>query len=185
MRPSVTVTPLPDLDVAGFDARFLRPGELARLVTLVASVAPRTMLEFGCRDGRAAAVFLHNVPSLEQYVGIDRVPGLRTPDAVPPGQLAAADPRFRLLLRRHGAFDLTSSDLPFCDAVFIDAELSRAGVLGNTALALAVVRQGGIIVWHNDNRLPQMQVSEALDELAAGGIEISHVEGTWLAFARV
>jgi predicted O-methyltransferase YrrM len=175
-----------------FPPRYFNPSELDILVYLIASVRPRTVVEFGCHEGRAAATVLNNVPSIEHYVGIDVLPGYVTlkecqRKEVPgePGKLVRDDPRFRLILRKRGSFDLSAQELPACDAVFTDADHSRAGVLNDTALALALLRPGGVLIWHDDNRLPQVEVSETLDELAQQGTDIVHVADTWLAFLRV
>ena len=181
----------PPAKLPEFPPRFFNPGELDRLVALVASVSPRTMIEFGCNEGRAAATLLLNVPSIERYVGIDVLPGYVTirecqRKEVPaePGKYALEDPRFQLIVRPRGSFDLAPADLPLADVAFIDADHSRAGVLNDYDLAKVVVRQGGIIIFHDDNGLGAVEVSETLDELAACGAPIVHVANTWLAFER-
>lgn len=96
----------------------MNPGELEALVALVASVSPRAVVEFGVNEGRTAAAILRNVPGIERYVGID-VPAGYVPakaaqrNEVPahPGHLAAADPRFELILRPRGSLDLLPEDL--------------------------------------------------------------------------
>lgn len=172
--------------------RFFNPTERETLVALIASVQPRTVVEFGCNEGRAAATILLNLPGIEQYVGIDVLPGYVTQmecqrNEVPaePGKFAARDRRFRLLLKARGSFDVTTAELPPADAIFIDADHSYAGVINDYRLAKAIVRPGGIIIFHDDNGSPQVQVSEALDELHRCGNPIVHVDGTWLAFERI
>lgn len=175
-----------------FPPRYFNRHELDVLVALVASVSPQVVIEFGCNEGRAAATILRNVQGIVDYVGIDVLPGYVTNQRcqrkeVPaePGKFAKADPRFRLIVRPRGAFDLWPGDLPAADAIFIDADHSREGVLNDTALAAAVIRPGGILIWHDDNGLPVVQVTQTLDQLYAAGALIAHVEGTWLAFQRV
>ena len=102
-----------------------------------------------------------------------------------PGELAIGDERFELLLRDRGTFDLTPDDLPSCDVVFIDADHSRVAVLNDRKLAKAIVRPGGMVVYHDDNGLEVVDVSLALDGLADDGAEIVHIAGTWLAFERM
>ena len=150
------------------------------------------MIEFGCNEGRAAATILLNCPAIEEYVGIDVLPGYVTikecqRGEIPaePGKYVLGDQRFRLILKPRGAFDLTVQDLPAADAAFIDADHSRLGVLNDYRLAKAVVRPGGIIIFHDDNGLPVVEVSETLDALYAMGATIMHVADTWLAFERV
>jgi SAM-dependent methyltransferase len=190
-RPSITLTPGP-IDLTGTDRRYFNRGELDALIHLIRSVEPKVVVEFGCNEGRAAAAILRNTPSIQSYVGIDVLSGYVTIQKcqrreVPadPGRLVKGDLRFRLILRKRGSFDLTPADLPACDAAFIDADHSRAGVLCDTALAKAIVRPGGILVWHDDNYLKVVEVSQTLDELHVGGDAITRVDDTWLAFMRV
>lgn len=161
------------------------------LVHLVRSVTPRVVVEFGCNEGRGARALLRNVPSIERYVGIDVLPGYRTiqpcqRNEVPamPGRLARDDHRFELLLCARGSFDLSARDLPACDAAFIDADHSRQGVLNDFVLAKAIVRPGGIVIFHDDNDSPKVQVTQTLDELHAHGEAITRVAGTWFAYWR-
>jgi hypothetical protein len=57
-------------------------------------------------------------------------------------------------------------------------------VLQDSRTARALVRQGGVIVWH-DYRNGAVEVTPVLDRLAADeGWPLLHVEGTWLAFLR-
>lgn len=150
------------------------------------------MIEIGTNSGRTAKAILRNVPGIERYVGID-VPTTYVPpkpaqrrEVLPnPGELALDDPRFRLLIARRGSRDLAAADLPPCDAIFIDGDHSADAVRHDYALACRVVRPGGIIVFHDDHGDAVVDVSVTLDELAAGGAAIVHVEGTWLAFRRV
>ena len=176
----------------GLPHRYFNPGELNCLVALAAACSPSRIVEFGCNDGHAAAVILHNIPTIERYVGIDVMPGYVTKrecqrNEVPthPGHLVRTDPRFLLLLSGNGSFDLRADDLGQCDFAFIDADHSREGVLNDYWLARQIVRRGGMIVFHDDNGLPAVQVSETLDELNDGGAVIDHVAETWLAFERM
>lgn len=152
----------------------------------------RTVVEFGCNNGRTAAAILRNVYTVERYVGVDVPPGYKfacnvQAKEVPrqAGELAAADPRFEVLLRDRGTFDLTAEDLPACDIVFVDADHSEAAVRNDRNLARSIVRPGGLIVYHDDNGLRTVDVSRVLDDLHDNGADIQHVAGTWLAFERV
>lgn len=176
--------------MSGLPERYMHRGELDCLVHLLRDA--RTVVEFGCNNGRTAAAILRNVPTIEHYVGVDvptgysfacKVQAREVPQI--PGELALDDGRFELKLRKSGTLDLTPNDLPKCDAVFIDGDHSRAAVLHDTALARAIVRPGGLIIWHDDNGLDVVDVSAVLDELAEQGADIKHVAGTWLAFERV
>lgn len=188
--PPVVVEPAAD-DLSDLPGRYMNPGELARLVTLVRSVAPRSMVEFGCNEGRTAAALLRTVPTLAHYCGVDVEPGYVPAKAVQrnevpprPGYHARHDGRFDLVLRPRGAFDLTADDLPAADVVFIDGDHSRAAVLNDWALACAVIRPGGIVIFHDDNGLPVVDVTATLDELFAAGAPVQHVAESWLAVVR-
>ena len=179
-------------DTAGLPTRYFNPGELDRLLCLYESVSPKVIIEFGVNTGRNVVAALRNIPSIERYVGIDVTTDYVTQmqcqrKEVPaiPGELALGDDRFELIVRPRGSFELTADDLPECDAVFIDADHSRDGVLNDYALAKALVRPGGIIIFHDDNCLAAVQVTETLNEMCKAGKAITHVDGTWLAFERV
>lgn len=170
--------------------RYVWPGELDVLAHLLNGA--RTVVEFGCNNGRTAAAMLRNVPSIKRYIGVDvssdykfacKVQASERP--LVPGDLALDDDRFELVLRDRGSFDLTAADLPKCDAVFIDGDHSERAVRHDYALARSVVRSGGIIVFHDDNGLDVVDVSRVLDDLSDSGADITHVSGTWLAFERV
>lgn len=159
---------------------------------MIAFVRAKTVIEFGANSGRTAKAILRNVKTVERYLGIDVPPTYVTPKLVQrrevpprPGEMALDDPRFRLLLARHGSHDLSPDDLPAADAIFIDGDHSAAGVRGDYALAKAKLRPGGIIIFHDDNGRDVVDVSAVLDDLCAQGADIKHVAGTWLAFERV
>lgn len=178
------------MDLSGLPKRYIHEGELDCLIHLLQGA--RVIVEFGCNNGRTAAAILRNVAAVERYIGVDVPAGYnfackvqRAEVPAVPGQLALADKRFELVLKDRGSFDLGPDDLPACDAVFIDGDHSEAAVLNDYALAKAVVRPGGIIVFHDDNGLRTVDVSRVLDDLADEGADIRHVSGTWLAFERV
>lgn len=178
LRPSRRLQPR-NYDVSGLPTRFFGPGELVALLHLFESVAPRVIIEFGVNAGRNAAAALRNLSTIERYVGVDVPPDYVTQMAVQrrevpasPGHLAAGDERFELILREYGTFDLEAADLP----------QACAGVLNDYALARAVTRPGGLIIFHDDNGLPDVEVTQTLNDLCRAGRNIVHVERTWLAF---
>jgi predicted O-methyltransferase YrrM len=190
-RPSISIKPR-QYDVAGLPTRYFNPGELQALLHLLESVGPKVIIEFGVNTGRNAVAALRNIAGVEKYVGIDVtsdyqtiMPVQRREIPAKPGELALHDPRFELIVRRNGSFDLAADDLPECDAVFIDADHSRKGVMNDYALAKAKVRKGGIIIFHDDNCMPVVEVTQTLNELCAAGAAIMHVERTWIAFELV
>jgi predicted O-methyltransferase YrrM len=170
----------------------MNKGELETLVALVRSVCPHHVIEFGVNVGRTAKAIMANVDGIERYTGIDVAPGYVPAKAVQrneipahPGELVAADPRFQLVVRPRGSLDLTAADLAPCDAAFIDGDHGREAVLHDSALARALVRPGGIIVWHDYHDLGTVDVKDTLDGMSQAGAAIMCVDRTWLAFERV
>jgi len=174
--------------VRGPFSKYLNARETAILIALVRSVTPRVMIEFGCNLGITAARVLEHVPSLERYIGVD-VPANHKPplacqsDEVPrnPGYSAGHDPRFWLMLAEPM---LTPDQLEPADAIFIDGDHSRQGVTHDTELASALIRPGGIIVWH-DYGNDSVEVTPVLERLDQQGWPMQHVDGSWLAFCRM
>jgi predicted O-methyltransferase YrrM len=182
--------PLRKIDEAQWPARYLNPGELSAIVSLVESVNPSVVVEIGVNEGRTAAAVLRHVRSVDRYVGVDVLPGYefgcrvqRAEVPKAPGRMAVADPRFDLVLSPLGSFDCNA--LPACDVVFIDGDHSRKAVEHDTALARAAVRPGGIIIWHDYHDLGTVDVRDVLHDMLDAGHKIVHLEGTWLAFERV
>lgn len=174
----------------GLEHRYMNPIELETLCNLVASVCPKTVVEFGINTGRTAKALLREVVGIESYVGIDVLPGYVTekkvqrkevPDEA--GAQVKGDPRVRLIVTAEGSHGMSS--LPPCDAVFIDGDHSRRGVENDTRLARAAVRKGGILIWHDYHDLGTVDVREVLHEQRAAGHDIVSVAGTWLAFQRI
>lgn len=191
-RESVTITPRV-YDVSGLPTRYFNPGELQALLHLFESVKPKTIIEFGVNTGRNAVAALRNIEGLERYVGVDvdqnyktLMPVQRKEVPIVAGELALGDPRFELIVRPTGTFELTAADLPKCQALFIDADHSEVGVRNDTLLALELLEPGGVLIWHDDNTLPVVQVTQTLNAISAEtGRDIRHVQGTWLAFTYV
>jgi len=178
-------------DVAGLPPRYFNPGELEALLCLYESVSPRVIVEFGVNTGRNPLAAFRNIRTIDRYVGIDVLPGYvpkmrvqkrEVPPA--PGELAQHDLRFELILSPRGTFDLSAKDLPACDAVFIDGDHSQEAVRNDYALACSIVRPGGIIIFHDDNGSPAVEVTQTLNEFCKAGAQIKHVAGTWLSFER-
>lgn len=189
-RESVRLLPR-SYDAKGLPTEYFNQGELDVLLSLMESVNAEVVIEFGVNSGRNPAAVFRNLASVRRYVGVDVAPGYQTVMPVQrrevlrnPGHLVKDDPRFELLVRPNGSFDVEPSDLPGADAIFIDADHSRAGVLNDYALALKVIRPGGIIIFHDDNCRPVVEVTQTLNELCDNGAAIKHVEGTWISYER-
>jgi len=179
-------------DTSGLPDAFFNPGELEVFLDLIAKRKPKVIVEFGIQRGRNASAALRNFPFIERYVGIDVLPGYTTAmqcqrNEVPmnAGELAANDPRFRLLLSKNGSYDLLAGDLPKADFIFIDGDHSREGVLNDHALAMDCATYGACILFHDDNGRKEVQVTETLAELRESGHNIDHIDGTWFAIQEV
>jgi predicted O-methyltransferase YrrM len=182
--------PITPVDWNGLPRQYLNTGELEIIVALVRSVAPRIMVEIGLAEGRTAKAILRELPDLERYIGIDTDPGYRTKlrsqwteRSRDPGHLALADSRFDRWLLPCGSFDLVADDFPEIDAMFIDGDHSSEAVRHDSDLARAVVKPGGIILWH-DYHNDGVEVTRVLELDYDLGCDIRHVEETWLAFER-
>ena len=176
----------------GLHKNYLVKDEMEVLVALMRNVSARLVAEFGCRDGRTAKVLLHNVPTIERYIGVDvpmsYQPGLphqKSEMVLHPGYYVADDPLFELIIRDRGSLDLHPNDLPECDAVFIDGDHSAMAVERDSALAQAVLKPGGIIIWHDYHNDQIVDVRQVVDRLSDNlGWPICAVKDTWLAFSR-
>lgn len=186
--------PLPVIDWHKRPRRFMNPGELETLIALVRSVNAKGVLEFGINTGRTAQAILEYCPTVEVYEGVDVPMGYVTEKTVQrnevpqvPGELVKDDPRVRLIIRPTGSHELVPQDLAACDAVFIDGDHSRKGVMNDTALALEMVRPGGIIMWHDYHDLGTVDVREVLHEMQKEfpAMPLRHVPGTWIVYCRV
>jgi predicted O-methyltransferase YrrM len=173
--------------------QYMMTGEMEIFNEIVALAKPTVMVEFGVNEGITANEVLLRFIDIERYVGIDVMPEYRadiSPQQRPeipdnPGWLATPDPRFELIVRRHGSLDLTAADLPMCDVAFIDGDHSYKVVVHDSLLAKRIVRQGGVIIWHDADNVATPDVKRALEEFRERGWPIKRVDQTWLAFMEV
>jgi predicted O-methyltransferase YrrM len=176
----------------GLHREYQNPGELEILVALARSVEARTMLEIGCRDGRTAKLLLHNVPTLERYVGVDVPPSYQPQHDFQrgemtqwPGELATSDPRFDLIIHKRGSLDLTAEEMPcWFDIAYIDGDHGDVAVRHDSMLAREVVRSGGLIVWHDYSNATTVDVKAVLDEFLANGWPLKQIDRTWFAYMQ-
>lgn len=173
-----------DLGVTGLTARkYLNPGEQDVLLALVKNVEPKIMVEIGVNEGLTAQAVLRECRTIERYIGIDvdadymfEIPAQQTERPDEPGRLVKHDPRFHLVLR--------GEPMPHeADVVFIDGDHGQRAVLADSVWAAAVVRRGGLIIWHDYNHLA-VEVTGVLDKLDSQNRELYHVFGTWLVFEQ-
>lgn len=190
-RESIDLKPR-DYDVKGLPERFFSQGELVRLLHLYEQENPKVVVEFGVHRGRNAVAALRNIKSIERYIGVDVAIDYQTQmtvqrNEVPEhaGDLAKDLPQFEVIVRPNGTFDLSPDDLPRCDVVFIDADHSRKGVMNDRALALDILKKGGLIIYHDDNCLDVVEVTQTLNDLCKEGAKMVHVNDTWLTYERI
>lgn len=170
--------------------QYMQDGELGLLLTLVDSVKPHSVIEFGVNEGLTARAVLQYIDGIERYVGIDvpfdyrtEIPTQQSEVPREPGRLVKDDTRFKLVIRHPDfmPFDMVAADF---DVAFIDGDHGRNAVRHDYDLARLLVRPGGIIIFHDYNNTT-VQVTEALDALHERGSKIASVEGTWIAFERL
>lgn len=182
--------PVQPINWDGLPRTYLNAGELEIIVALIRQTHAQTVVEIGLAQGRTAKAILREVPHVKRYIGIDTDPNYRTKlasqwteRAASPGHLALDDPRFDRWLLPRGSLDLTIDDFPPVDAVFIDGDHSSEVVRHDTDLARAIVRPGGIVIWH-DCHNDGVEVTRVLELDSRHGHDIRHIEGTWLAFEK-
>jgi len=171
--------------------KYLNVRETEILIALMRSVGPKIVIEIGCNVGITARAILETIPDIERYIGIDvpwdHKPTLdcqRTEVPYTAGNYATGDDRFWLMVLNSGSLHLSASDLEPCDAVFIDGDHSATAVRHDSELARALVRAGGLIVWHDFGNA-SVEVTDVLENLYDEGWPIQAVEGSWMAFMRV
>lgn len=164
--------------------RFMQPGEQEALLALINIVQPRIMVEIGVQEGLTARAVLRNIRTIDRYYGIDvdvdyqfEIPAQRFERPKEPGVLVKDDPRFELIIRDRAELPMVA------DVVFIDGDHGYEAVRRDDIWATGVVRNGGLIVWH-DYGNSTVQVTEVLDELHAEGRQLYRIAGTWLVYER-
>lgn len=162
--------------------------DITTLIELVQRVQPVSMLEIGVNEGRTARQILDNVPSIESYTGVDLIDqGIcseyRKDNAhiIPekPGKEVLSDPRFRLILKPCGSFDLTAHELGPYDIVFIDGDHMLWGIMHDTGLAKRITKK--MIIWHDYTDLEAGPFVDCLRSY----LSIVHIPGTTLAYAKI
>lgn len=165
----------------------------AAIIGLLQTIVAKDVIEIGVNEGYTAACVLENVSSIGRYRGVDVMPGYvpiwphqRKQNEITsyPAHAAMHDARFTLILRDRGSFDLTPDEIGKCDAIIIDGDHSRQGVLNDTALARSCVRCNGMIIWHDCCAEWENEVRPVLEEMLANGFVIRHVVDTRIAFMR-
>lgn len=170
---------------------YMLPMEQGTLLTMLDSIRPHRMIEFGVNEGRTASAVLKWIDSIEYYLGIDVPFGHKMPisgqqSEVPkePAHMVN-DVRFELMLRHTDGFDDSTIELrkPF-DVAFIDGDHSREGMMKDYELSLKIMPPGSWIFWHDYNN-KTVDVTEPLEDLHRSGHNIIHIEGTMLAYEQI
>ena len=191
--PTISTSELSVMPICWDDlpSDYLNFGELEIIIALIRSVAPEVVVEIGLAHGRTALAILREIPGIEKYIGVDTAPDYRpkiasqrTERSSDPGYLAFDEPAFCRWLLPNGSLDLEPADFPPVCAVFVDGDHSSQVVRHDSDLARAIVRPGGIIIFH-DYWNEGVEVTRVLETDFRHGHNIQHVEGTWLAFERV
>lgn len=200
--PQIQIEPAPLINIPRYQNYMMTVKERGVLITLLRELRTETFVEIGINQGLCAEVLLAALPTLRRYVGVDVEPGYIGSNDQPetnvpeiPAHYALGDHRLEVIVRPRGSFDLTPEDLPICDAMLIDGDHGTEAVVWDTQLAKACVRKGGLILWHDyylaeqiaddktfNNNSPD--VSAVLNGWFADGMDIKHIEDTWLAVMR-
>ena len=161
----------------------------------------RRMFEFGTCTGKTAYLWARNQPAGGTITTLtlppERADRLRGAAGDDPVALAHAreESRFSRFLytgtEAEGRIEQVWGDSkefderPFaeqCDVVFVDGSHAYSYVLNDSAKALAMVRPGGLVLWHDYS--PECPgVFRALNELARR-VTLMHVQGTTLVAHR-
>lgn len=174
----------------GESSNYTGNADVAPLISFSRTFLPKTVIEIGIQRGLTAKCILDNSPWIEKYVGIDVLPSHITTLAIQreevphsAGERVKDDSRVEFLVKPNGSRDLTPSDLPVADLIFIDGDHSMEGVLHDTLLARQVIRKGGIICWHDYGNYLVPDVSAVIDSFnIKEGDPICLVENTMLCF---
>lgn len=183
---SLPVVSKAEFGVTSFTTRkYMQPGEQDVLLALIGSVRPRSVVEIGVNEGLTAKAVLDSISSVTSYTGIDvgpdykfEIPAQQPEWVSDPGRLVKSDPRFELIIRS----DTDLRNLA-CDVCFIDGDHGRHSVWRDSMLAIDIVLQRGLIIWH-DYGNTTVQVTEVLDKLHSNGRDIRSIAGTWLAYEQ-
>lgn len=168
------------------------PRERYVLCELITQMEAGTVVEIGVNDGTTAKYLLDNCPSIRNYIGIEVMEGYvfgfkgqQNERPQRPGHLAMPlVERFVMIVRPRGSYDLKPEELPKVDFMLIDGDHSPTAVRHDAELARAVVRPGGMIVYHDYKLGDPVSVKPTLDAMLADGVPLAHIKDTWLALER-
>lgn len=172
--------------------RWMYPRERYVLCELITKIEARIVVEIGVNEGATAQYLLNNCPSILSYTGIEVMDGYQfgfkgqqyeRPNR--PGHMAIhMIDRFALVVRPRGSFDLLPEELPTVDFMIVDGDHSPDAVRHDATLSRAVVRSGGMIVYHDYKVGDPVSVKPTLDTMLSDGAKLAHIKDTWLALEQ-
>jgi hypothetical protein len=133
--------------------------DLRVIVSLCKAHRSEVFLELGVRYGHTAKFILDQCPKIMKYIGVDvpvdfvpenKIQKLEIPMQV--GIMAFGDKRFHPVTLNNGTQDIEDKTIIFeylFDFIFIDADHSFNGVKRDTEIAKNLIRENGVIVWHD------------------------------------
>jgi len=137
--------------------KYQESDELAILLLLCKKYNVKRVLEIGINKGDTAKFLLDSCDNIEKYVGVDMdIKGLSTmtrqQDEVmelgtEAGIRVKDHPKFKLILSEIGSKAITDKDN--YDLILIDGDHSQEWVKHDTDLALRLIKDKGIILWHD------------------------------------
>jgi len=178
---------------AGF-YRSLKPNqnrdEISGLVSQVAAIQPRVIVEIGTRDGGTLCLWSQCSPSLEQLISIDLPGGIHGG-----GYANAREKLYRLFVsnRPNCRLDLLRLDSQQTstreqvlkllnqrpiDFLFIDGDHRYAGVKKDYELYASLVRPGGLIAFHDirpNTFDPTIEVARLWEEIKISQPQIREI----------
>lgn len=161
-------------------------GDVRILLGLVKRRQPKSFLEIGCNRGHTTKILAERFPGM-RIVGVD--PGDQIPsEARPAVQRGEFPPQDRIGVLAREMPNVEIIKRPFCeidwgdctfDMIFIDGNHFLPHVLDDSLLAMKLLAERGVIVWHDYGHIPD--VKTAIDRLPIADRVIA-VEGTWIAY---
>jgi hypothetical protein len=172
----VTITTLPKGDWAA------PTNDTVVLMKLAAAVAPTRILELGSYRGYSARALLENAPEQATLTAIDIDPQH--------GEAYRDTPLAARIDRRVGAIGpdvLAADERGAFDLVFVDADHARAAAAHDTGVALEMVADDGVVLWHDYANWGYFTgdcgVPEVLNELAER-MPVGHLLGSNIAIHK-
>lgn len=173
--------------------------DLIALCTLCRLLEPRVVFEIGTLRGSSTLHLGLNSPEDAKVYTLDLPPGQQqfslpaTVSDVETARTGTSTTKYAFsgtdVERKIHTLHADSATFDFSpwhgqvDLFFIDGAHSYEYVRSDTERALACVRPGGALAWHDFGRAGVNGVSRYLTELAAGGLDVFVVPGGSLAYA--